>query len=124
MVDQDMRSTVKEFVRSVLDSMAFIQHPLQWPWHVLIAYAGDPADAEIVGVNCVCAPEGDEPLPTWSGPECGCLKETETGPCVECWDGFFGANVMRALAVLELRNATSTGSVTMVSQVMEHAHAI
>ena len=57
-----------------------------------VAYAGDPADAEIVGVNCVCAPEGDEPLPTWSGPECGCLKETETGPCVECWDGFFGAN--------------------------------
>lgn len=54
------------------------------------AYAGDPNSAEIVGINCICAPEGDQPLPTWSGKECGCLKNTEDGPCVECWDGFFG----------------------------------
>lgn len=56
------------------------------------AYAGDPSNAEIVGIRCLCAPEGSKPLPTWSGNECGCLKETETGPCVKCWDGFFGTN--------------------------------
>lgn len=54
------------------------------------AYSGDVNSAEIVGLTCVCAPQGTEPFPTWSGESCGCLKESEDGPCVECWDGFFG----------------------------------
>ena len=45
--------------------MAFIQHPFAVVMARAVAYAGDPADA---GNSSVCAPEGDEPLPTWSGP--------------------------------------------------------
>lgn len=55
------------------------------------AYSGDVNSAEIVGLTCVCTSKGTEPFPAWSGESCGCLRESETGPCVECWDGFFGA---------------------------------
>lgn len=54
------------------------------------AYSSDPTNGDIVGLTCVCVPKGLTPFPAWSGESCGCLRDSETGPCVECWDGFFG----------------------------------
>lgn len=52
-----------------------------------VAYADSD---DIVGLRCLCGRLDTEPMPTWSGPTCSCLIESEDGPCVECSDGSFG----------------------------------
>ena len=55
------------------------------------AYSGDPSSDEIVGLRCECTPLDAEPFPAFSGPECGCLKESENATsCSRCQDGFYG----------------------------------